>query len=85
MKTMIILANGLEECEGLIVYDLLYRAGIEVDLVGLDSLITSSHNVTITPHKLIDEIDSSEYNCLVLPGGMPGTINLENNSESPTG
>ena len=78
MKTMIILANGLEECEGLIVYDLLYRAGVEVDLVGLDTKIISSHNVTIIPHKLIDEINSDEYNCLVLPGGMPGTLNLEN-------
>ena len=77
MKTMIIVTQGLEECEALLTYDLLYRAGIDTDLVGLQSEITSSHNVTFKPHKLIDEIDENEYDCLILPGGMPGTLNLE--------
>ena len=78
MKTMILLAQGLEECEALITYDLLFRAGIEVDLVGLQDEITSSHKVTIKAHKNINEVNEGEYDCLVLPGGMPGTINLEN-------
>lgn len=77
MKTMIITAQGLEECEALVTYDLLYRAGIETDLVGLDKEITSSHNVTFKAHKHIDDINPNEYDCLVLPGGMPGTLNLE--------
>ena len=77
MKTMILVTSGLEECEALIVYDLLYRAKIEVELVGLNKEIVSSHNVTFKPHKLIDNIDPKEYECLILPGGMPGTINLE--------
>ena len=79
MKTMIIIAEGLEECEALMTYDLLYRANIDVELVGLDNKINSSHNVTIIPHKLIDEINPDDYECLILPGGMPGTKNLENN------
>lgn len=78
MKTMIIVAQGLEECEALVTYDLLYRAGIETDLVGLDNEITSSHNVTFKAHKHIDNINPNDYDCLVLPGGMPGTLNLEN-------
>ena len=79
MKTMIIIANGLEECEALMTYDLLYRAGIDVELVGLDIQVTSSHNLTFNVHKLINEINPDDYNCLILPGGMPGTVNLENN------
>ena len=79
MKTMIIVTQGLEECEALLTYDLLYRAGIEVELVGTQDLITSSHNVTFKAHKLINEIKPDEYECLILPGGMPGTKNLENN------
>lgn len=77
MKTMILVTQGLEECEALVVYDLLFRAGIETDLVGLQNEIVSSHNVTFKPHKMIDEINPDEYDCLVLPGGMPGTLNLE--------
>lgn len=77
MKTMIIVTNGLEECEALVTYDLLYRAGIETDLVGLQSEVTSSHEVTFKPHKHIDNINPDDYDCLVLPGGMPGTLNLE--------
>lgn len=78
MKTMILVTNGLEECEALLTYDLLYRAGIEVELVGLTDEVTSSHKLTFKAHKNIDDIDSNEYECLVLPGGMPGTLNLEN-------
>ncbi len=77
MKTMIIVAEGLEECEALLTYDLLYRAGIEVDLVGLSPEIESSHRLTFLPHRLIDEIDPNDYDCLVLPGGKAGTANLE--------
>lgn len=81
MKTMIIVTTGLEECEALVVYDLLYRAKIDVELVGTTSEIVSSHNVSFKPHKLIDQIDSKEYECLILPGGMPGTTNLETNQK----
>ena len=47
MKVGIICAPGLEECEALLVYDLLYRSGIDVKLVGLENEITSSHNVSL--------------------------------------
>ena len=80
MKTMIIVNDGLEECEALVTYDLLYRAGIETDLVGFTEEILSSHKVTFKAHRLLDEIDPDEYDCLILPGGMPGTLNLENDS-----
>ena len=78
MKAMIIVNNGLEECESLITYDLLYRAGIKTDLVGFTDEILSSHEVRFKAHRLLDEIDPAEYDCLILPGGMPGTKNLEN-------
>ena len=78
MKTMIIVSNGLEECEALVTYDLLYRAGIDVELVGLSIEVESSHKVVFKANKLIDEINPEDYECLVLPGGMPGTKNLEN-------
>ncbi len=78
MKAIIIINNGLEECEALVTYDLLFRAGIEVELVGFTNEVLSSHNVTFKAHKLLDEINPNDYDCLILPGGMPGTKNLEN-------
>ncbi len=80
MKAIIIINNGLEECEALVTYDLLFRAGIEVELVGFTNEVLSSHNVTFKAHKLLDEINPNDYDCLILPGGMPGTKNLENDS-----
>ena len=77
MKAAIICAQGLEECEALLTYDLLHRANIQVELLGLDSQITSSHNVTFNTHKLLKEVDIMDYDCLILPGGIPGTNNLE--------
>lgn len=81
MKVGIICAQGLEECEGLIVYDLLYRSNIEVVLVGLEDEITSSHNLTFKTDININNFNYKDYDCIVLPGGMPGTKNLEANSK----
>lgn len=79
MKACIICANGLEECEALITYDLLFRSQIDVKLVGLEKEVTSSHNVTFKTDLLINELDYEDYDCLILPGGLPGTTNLEAN------
>lgn len=81
MKTAIICAQGLEECEGLLVYDLLKRAGLEVELLGLDNEITSSHGLNFKPDHKLSDVDIKTYDCLVLPGGIPGTPNLENSKD----
>ena len=81
MKAAIICAQGLEDCEALLTYDLLHRANIQVELLGLDSQITSSHNVTFNTHKLLKEVDIMDYDCLILPGGIPGTNNLEDSKD----
>ncbi len=80
MKVGIICAPGLEECEALLVYDLLYRAGIETKLIGLSKEIESSHKVTFKTDYTIDEFDYQNYDCVILPGGIPGTNNLEANN-----
>ena len=79
MKALIICERGLEECEALIVYDLLTRAKIETTLAGPTPTITSSHNLTFNINEPLGLIDPSKYDCLILPGGMPGTTNLESN------
>lgn len=81
MKIAIICATGLEECEALVPCDLLRRSGLDVQLIGLQKEIVSSHNVKFICDYTISEVNLNEYDCLMLPGGMPGTLNLENSKE----
>lgn len=83
MKSAIFLANGFEECEALIVVDLLRRAKLPIDIVSIEdnTHVISSHNVEIICDENINDINFNEYEALILPGGMPGTLNLEKNQK----
>lgn len=72
------LANGFETIEALAVVDMLRRAKIDVITVGVTGkIVTSSHNIDVTADIEIDEFDVEDADAVVLPGGMPGTLNLE--------
>ena len=75
-KVAVFLADGFEEVEAITPVDLLQRAGITVDTVSItdDNLVKSARKVKILTDKVIGEIDFSEYDMLVMPGG-PGTEN----------
>lgn len=77
----VFLANGFEELEALAPIDILRRAGVEVVTVGVDSTeITASHKVVFNADTTVDKITlDDKLEMIVLPGGMPGTLNLENN------
>ena len=79
MKAAIFLADGFEECEGLIPIDLLRRAGIEIDSVSVTKymFVTGSRGVSVKTDKVWEEIDPSSYDVLILPGGKKGKENLE--------
>lgn len=81
-KAAIFFATGYEECEALITVDILRRAGVEISMVSVtgDKTVTSSHNVPVVMDKLFDEVDFAELDMMILPGGMPGTKNLEANA-----
>ncbi len=75
----VFLANGFEETEAVAPIDILKRAGAEVVTVGVggDS-ITGSHGITVIPDIIEqDVILTDKVDMIVLPGGMPGTLNLE--------
>ncbi|MCQ2521091.1 MAG: DJ-1/PfpI family protein [Lachnospiraceae bacterium] len=78
-RVFVMLADGFEECEGLIVVDLLRRAGVDCITMSIkDSKeITSSHKVTLFADEALDEELLKTGDMIVLPGGMPGTLNLE--------
>ena len=76
----VFLANGFEELEALAPIDILRRAGDKVEVVGVDSEnIGSAHKVKFTADTTVDKILLDDnVDMIVLPGGMPGTLNLEN-------
>ncbi len=76
-KVIVFLANGTEEVEALTPVDMLRRAGAEVTFAGVpEMLLTCSHGVKITADKAARDCVGEEYDMVVLPGGMPGTLNL---------
>ena len=79
-RVALLVAEGLEEIEGLTVVDLLFRAGIPCDTISIvpERTVTSSHKVTIVCDRSLADEDFSfaDYGLVVLPGGVPGTPNL---------
>ena len=72
-------ADGYEEIEALTVVDILRRASIPVKMVSIteEKEVTSSHQITVKMDALLSEVDFDKVEMIVLPGGMPGTKNLE--------
>lgn len=75
----VFLANGFEEIEALATIDILRRAELSVATVGVGGkVVVGAHNVPV-----IADITDSDFvydervQMVVLPGGMPGTLNLE--------
>lgn len=76
-KVLIPLADGFEEIEALAVVDILRRAEIEVVLAGLhEGAVRSARNINIIPDATLDSINAAAFDMIVLPGGQPGTDNL---------
>ena len=73
----VFLAEGFEETEALAPVDLLRRAGKNVVTVGIDgNVITGSHGIPVVVDTNEIALDDT-LEMIVLPGGMPGTLNLE--------
>ena len=82
-KIAILFADGTEEIEGLIPVDILRRAGAKCDIVSVGGeYLKGSHDIVIKADKLVGEIDRTEYDAVVIPGGMPGATNIANNKDA---
>ena len=75
----VFLADGFEDIEALAPIDILRRANVDVKTVGVTGKeVTSSHGVTVKADISVSNIKlDSDLELIVLPGGMPGTLNLE--------
>ncbi len=77
-KIAVLFRDGFEELEALSVVDVMRRANIECTMVGMDKLeVTSSHQIKISMDCQYDKTIET-YDAVVIPGGMPGAVNLRN-------
>jgi len=76
MKVLLFCARGFETMEFSVFIDVMgwarndYDYNIEVDTCGFSKQVISTFNVTIIVDKIIEEIDTAEYDALAIPGGF---------------
>lgn len=74
----VFLANGFEEIEALATVDILRRAELSVVTVGVGTATpVGSHNMAVTADITEEDLQTDALEAVILPGGMPGTLNLE--------
>ena len=75
---IVFLADGFEECEGLLVVDLLRRAGVKVIMASIMGRrdVKTSREILIHADCLAENVDFDKAKMIVLPGGRLGTENL---------
>lgn len=79
----ILLGNGFEEMEAIAPLDLLRRAGVEVLTVGLNGKqIQGAHNITVTADISAGEMDLTNMEMIVLPGGLGGVAAIRASKEA---
>ncbi len=82
-KVYVFLADGFEEVEALTPVDVLRRADIKVTTVSISNslTVTGSHQISVLADALFTDLDFADADMLVLPGGLPGTHNLNDHKE----
>lgn len=75
----IFLADGFEDMEAIVPFDLMKRAGIDAALVGVGKMtVKSAHGLSVTADIPEDRVDFKKAEAFVFPGGWPGAKNLKN-------
>lgn len=76
-RVLVPIANGTEEIEAVSIIDTLRRAGAEVTVASVGQLqVTASRGVKLVADAKISDCVKQTYDCIALPGGMPGAEHL---------
>lgn len=90
MEASIFIADGVEECEALLVVDLFRRAGIEIQTVAVNDkpgddgaarTIISSHEIPLICDAHINSYETGAEKILIVPGGTKGVQNLQSSTK----
>lgn len=73
------LAEGFEEIEALAPLDILRRMQIEVETVSItdNQVVVGSHGVPMLADRILPALDFDDAEMIILPGGLPGSTNLD--------
>ncbi|MBQ0020567.1 MAG: DJ-1/PfpI family protein [Bacteroidales bacterium] len=73
------LAEGFEEIEAFTPLDILRRAGVEVETVSItdNQVVLGAHGIPVVAERILPAIDWDDCDMIILPGGLPGSTNLD--------
>ena len=81
-KIIIPISNGFEEIEAITIIDVCRRANIDVTIAALENIQTiGAHNIKVEANCMVDEINTSDFDMIVLPGGVPNAFTLAENEK----
>lgn len=82
MRILLFLAEGFEEIEAVAPIDVFRRAGIDITTVSVSNklTVTGAHGIGVNADVIFEKADFSGDLLIYLPGGMPGTTNLDNHA-----
>jgi len=71
MEALIFLTTGFEEIEALATIDILRRGGVDIRSVSLtdNKVVSSGRLISVITDYLFDEVDFTDVQMLILPGG----------------
>ncbi|PFH37111.1 DJ-1 family protein [Besnoitia besnoiti] len=75
VKVLVPIAQGSEEIEAVCIIDVLRRAGAEVTVASVEATadpVEMSRGVFIKPDVQIAAVEGESFDCIAVPGGMPG-------------
>ena len=73
-----LLGTGFDETEAVTPIDLLRRAGVSVATVGIGGkVVTGSHGIPVTADMELGQMDLTQLDMIVLPGGMKGVASIK--------
>ena len=79
----VLLGTGFEEVEAITPVDLLRRADIPVATVGVNGkTVFGGHNIGIEADITLDQIDLTDLDMIVLPGGLGGVSSVRASSSA---
>lgn len=79
----VLFAPGFEEAEALTIVDILRRAGLPAESVGVSGPeVTGGHGITLKTDKTLNEVSADGLEMAVIPGGYPGVDHMLESSET---